>query len=177
MAGAGTTRDVIVECKNAGSIITDTERYTMCYCGVGGIVGNFGSLSIMRDCLNVGSVKNEKSSDEQYNPRMGSGLCGSFETPNLKNCVSIGATDNAVSGMKITSSYLNSWSYSDGKRFENIYYGPDSGDIWIWADSPVEVEGTNKISDITDKSVYKGFDFDNVWIMTENGPDLRRIPK
>lgn len=176
MAGAGTTREVIVECKNAGNIITDTEKLATSYCGIGGIVGNLGTLSIMRDCLNVGSVKSEIAAVNQYASRVGCGLCGSFETPNIKNCVSIGATDTAVAGMKIPSTYLESWSYSSGKRFENVYYGPMSGDMWVWADSPVDVEGMNKLDDITEKSAYKGLDFDNIWIMTDNGPDLRNIP-
>ncbi len=174
MAGGGTTREVIVECKNAGNIVTDVQRYAQSYCGIGGICGNQSGLAIIKNCLNTGTVRN--SNDNEEYPRKGAGISGAINSPIMVSCVSIGSSDYALAGTKLNPQTITtSWMYS-GAGFTDVYYGGDAGDAFMWDGSPVEVQGVKKVSDITDQSAFAGLDFKNVWKMGENGPDLRNIP-
>lgn len=52
---------------------------------------------------------------------------------------------------------------------DHNYYLEGTGKSWPSSTSV-------KADKITDKSVYKEFDFDNIWIMTSDGPMLRNCP-
>ncbi len=173
MCGGGTTREVVVECKNAGNIDTDTQRYTQSYCGIGGICGNQSALAIIRDCLNTGTVRD--SADSEECPRKGAGISGAINNPIIENCVTLGASDYAIAGAKISAQTIQNWSYSSA-HFTNVYYDASIGGGFMWEGSPADVDGVSVVSDITDESVFAGLDFKNVWKMGENGPELRNIP-
>ena len=168
-AGGGTVREVLVQCKNAGNISGENLYVS----GIGGICGAHNGLMTIKDCLNTGSVKNTGYGEEY--PRGGGGISGSINSPIMENCVSLGASDYAIAGLKIREQVITNWSYSSA-HLSNVYYASSIGDGFFWEGNPVEVEGTKAVSDITDQSAFAGLDFDNVWKMGENGPELRNIP-
>ncbi len=168
-AGGGTVRDVLVQCKNAGNISGENLYVS----GIGGICGAHNGLMIIKDCLNTGSVKNTGYGEEY--PRGGGGISGSINSPIMENCVSLGASDYAIAGYRISAQVITNWSYSSA-HLANVYYAASIGDGFFWEGNPVEVEGTKAVSDITDKSAFAGPDFTAVWKMGENGPELRNIP-
>ncbi len=157
----------VKECLNAGNI--NAEAKFMFY-GVGGIVGRgeFGSRS--KNCLNTGKISATDGSIGH-----GAGLTGAG-SQTLENCVSLGSADFGVYGYAVDQTLSNSWNSSE--YFKNVYFSAKIDDGFWWPDEETgEIKGVNKVSDITDKSAFKGLDFDKIWEMTENGPMLRNIPK
>ena len=128
-------------------------------------------MTLAKDCLNTGSVKVIDGSD-----RLGGGLSGSGDQM-LENCVNLGTADRGVFGSSIDKLVVISWFSGGTEFFKNVYITSNYEDGFGWDYEPVEVQGVNKVSDITDKSAFKGLDFDKIWEMTENGPMLRNIPK
>ena len=175
IAGAGSHRVVVSECKNAGDITSDTTRIYQASWGAGGICGSQSGHTVLKDCLNTGSVHLTDPRDDY--PRSGGGISGVTTQPYLENCVSIGDAGCALFGDNHTAQNFEIWSSAGYKTFVNVYYKASIGDIFIWNGSPADLEGQKAVSDITDKSAFKGLDFDKIWFMTDNGPDLRNIAK
>ncbi len=159
---------VIRECKNSGGISVDNSGDAGMGCGVGGIAGYATSSAMTKDCLNTNNV-NATNKD-----RSGGGLTG-FGDQRLENCINLAAADYGVVGGKVDEYIIKSWNYS-AQMFKNVYFSSLNEYGFNWEGSPVEVSGVKSVSDMTDQSVFVGFDFTKIWKMTPAGPDLINIP-
>lgn len=152
--GAGlfnTFRNVMLaECCNTGTVDTGNASSQ-----VGGVLGyqEEGNKSDVQDCYNTGNVKPKQNQDT-------GGIVGCVDhLTNIYRCVNSGKVEhgNAAIG-----------THKNGSLFDHgsLYFLEDSGKDWPKA---------TKISktDFTDKSKFKGLDFEKVWTMTASGPELR----
>ena len=156
----------ISECLYSGSLQGKCDSFAYC----GGICGK--SIGQITDCLNTGTVQSE------YVTTPGTGIVatGSHNT-RITNVLNTG---NVKAGLYGNLSY-NEYNptYENDPVFENAYYlTSKSVGLYSYVSSAIEFPGVTGISDgeLTQQSAFAGFDFDKIWIMTENGPSLRNVP-
>ncbi len=125
---------------------------------VGGVLGFMeeGSHSNLRNCRNSGQVLNKHQSDN-------GGIVGYVDhLTNIYYCVNLGKVEhgNATVGTHKTGSIF----YHDG-----LYYLEGTGSSWPSATKVSE-------ADFTNKSKFSKLDFDEIWSMSDSGPDLPGCP-
>ncbi len=125
---------------------------------VGGVLGFMeeGSHSNLRNCRNSGQVLNKHQSDN-------GGIVGYVDhLTNIYYCVNLGNVEhgNATIGTHKTGSIF----YHDG-----LYYLEGTGSSWPSATKVSE-------ADFTKKSKSSKLEFDEIWSMSDSGPDLPGCP-
>lgn len=147
----------IAECMNSGTITCASSKTKL-----GGVIGHFhegrhttGNCTL-HDCVNTGAIPPDQNSDTGGIVGIVTTSTDTYRTFN-RGKVSHG---NAIIG-----------THNSGTIFshDHNYYLEGTGKSWPSSTSV-------KADKITDKSVYKEFDFDNIWIMTSDGPMLRNCP-
>lgn len=148
----------VYECFNGGRINCDVASTKL-----GGIVGHIHSggehvgkhNSTIHDCVNTGSIPPDQKDDTGGIVGMVTTSTDTYRTFN-RGMVSHG---NAIIG-----------THKGGTIFyhDHNYYLEGTGKSWPSSTSV-------KKEKITDETVYKEFDFDKIWKMTEYGPTLRNI--
>jgi hypothetical protein len=154
----------IIESRFSGKIaVKDATSFVY----AGGIYswGN-GDIS---DCLNTGSVTSNSGS---FN--WAAGICGEGGT-SVKNVLTTGSVNFGLFGMSVS---VESLSNGVLPTYENAYYLKSRSEGFNYLGNPFEVPGTKGISDaeLTNQATFTGFDFENVWKMGANGPELRNLP-
>lgn len=149
-------RTTVYECLNDGAISCDVASTKL-----GGIVGHIHqggthvgtTNSTIHDCLNMGSIPSDQKNDT-------GGIVGMVAT----------ATDTyrTFNSGKISHGNATVGTHKSGTIFyhDHNYYLEGTGKSWPSSTSV-------KSDKLTDKSVYKEFDFEKIWEMTQNGPRLR----
>ncbi len=143
-------------CMNSGKIdssVTSTKLGGVC----GHLMqGNSNHSAIVRDCYNVGAISADQKDDT-------GGILGYVSTNgDIHRTFNSGKIShgNAIIGThNATTIFYHSHNY----------YLDGSGGGWP---SSTKVSA----SQVTDKSVYSNFDFNNVWMMGSEGPVLRDCP-
>ena len=155
----------IIESQFSGNIqIKDSTSFVY----AGGIY-SWGNGEV-RDCLNTGTVIAPGSS-------LGGGAgIGGQSGSIVERVLTTGNVDVGLHGFTVGE---NSAANGMLPEYKNAYYLTSKSDGFNWIGNPVEVPGTKGISDaeLTDQSTFVGFDFDKVWVMGANGPELRNLPK
>lgn len=151
-------RTTLYECLNAGKITCDVSSTKL-----GGVVGHIhqGGFNVadpnstIHDCVNTGAIPSDQKSDTGGIVGMVTTYTDTYRTFN-RGKVSHG---NAIIG-----------THHSGTIFyhDHNYYLEGTGKSWPSSTSV-------KADKITDKSVYKDFNFDKIWKMTEDGPMLRNV--
>lgn len=150
-------RVLVEKCMNAGTISCDKSSTKL-----GGVVGHIGEASpsdhsaIIRDCYNTGNIPGDQKADTGGILGYASSYTDTHRTFN-RGRISHG---NAIIG-----------THNGGSVFyhSHNYYLEGTGGSWPSSTSV-------KSSDISNESRYGDFDFNNVWIMTGDGPMLRDCP-
>lgn len=140
-----------------GSIVKNSEN-TWRHAYVGGIVGRSEGGEI-KDCCNLGAL----NTDHGGIVLCGSGICDSpLYSTKVENCYNAGNSKNGISECSPDSDgYIINAYYTQGE--------------WNFSNINRNIRNMKKITETESKSeqTFLGFDFDSVWIMTQNGPDLR----
>lgn len=128
---------------------------------LGGVVGhlhsgNLAYQSDIFDCYNTGALPTDQKSDT-------GGILGyAASYSNIYRTFNSGKIShgNAIVG-----------THHSGSSFhhDNNYYVEGTGGGWPSSTSV-------KKSDVGNKDRYHGFDFTNVWLITDDGPTLRNCP-
>lgn len=147
------------QCRNTGTV-TCSDYNTK----IGGVVGHIQTRArvgdwqdaYVEDCLNLGSLPEDHDSDT-------GGIIGFVShATTTDRCFNAGivAHGNAIIG-----------THSGGSKFyhHDNYFAEGSGKDW-----PSAVSVSPK--DLGNQSVYRNFDFNNVWYITSEGPRLRHCP-
>lgn len=151
-------RTTVYECLNDGRISCDVSSTK-----IGGVVGHIhqGGTNIsspnctIHDCMNTGSIPPDQKNDTGGIVGMVTTSTDTYRTFNSGK-VSHG---NAIIGTHNTGTIFN---------HDHNYYLEGTGKSWPSSTSV-------KADKITDKSVYKEFNFDTIWEMTDKGPHLRNL--
>ncbi|MDE6027631.1 MAG: hypothetical protein K2G23_06135 [Muribaculaceae bacterium] len=143
----------VKQCMNSATV-SSGNRDTY----VGGVVGYLeeGNKSDVSECYNTGAVPCNQSHDS-------GGIIGTVDhLTNIYRCVNRGMVShgNAMIG-----------THKAGSLFDHgaLYFLDGTGKNWP---SAIKVSKT----DFTKDSSFGGLDFNNIWIMTVEGPELRDCP-
>ncbi|MBR2831796.1 MAG: InlB B-repeat-containing protein [Oscillospiraceae bacterium] len=170
-------------CLNTGTVgmASSGTSNPKAYRYVGGIIG-YDSSSEIQDCLNLGNVE-----CGDY----GGGIVGyTFDS----DAITKGSITNCLAACQVKSTttaanlglFAGSWD-RPALSHNYYYYDRDFGDIGIGSSNSATNAGSGLLfnSDVTalteaeykngGANVYVDWDFENVWIMTANGPRLRTI--
>lgn len=131
----------------------------------GGIVGYLAGP--IKDCLSTGSVKRSDDSSDKN----GSGIAGFGSSyGSITNSVVLGDPDVAIYG-----NYYG--AASDAKFTNNYYLTSKTINVYYYMGTPVDVDGITGISDadVSNASVFAGFDFDKIWEIGSNGIKLKNV--
>lgn len=154
----------IIESQFSGKIaVKDASSFI--YAGGINSWGN-GDIS---DCLNTGTVTSDRGSFD-----WAAGICGEGGT-SVKRVLTTGTVNYGLFGKSISEESL---AYDILPEYEDAYYLKSKSDGFNVLGNPFEVPGTKGISDseLTNQATFTGFDFENVWKMGTNGPELRNLP-
>lgn len=178
-------------CANHGPVTSEEVQLTM-----GGVVGMAGCSPepdgdkyIVEKCMNSAVISCDKKSTK-LGGIVGHGKCGfSNETAIIRDCYNTGSISvdqkddtGGILGFAghDTHTYHN---FNRGKiAHGNAIVGTHSSGSKIFHHENYYIEGTGgswpsstklSASDITNKDKFEGFDFENVWEMTSDGPVLR----
>lgn len=158
----------ISNCSFSGTI--NTSVYSHCG-GIAGINWN-GQIS---NCFNTGTIKSKYKTSYE--------TCGGISSENLygtiKNCYNCGTINDGVDGEEgygISSGYVD-FCYNIG----NVEYAMYSGNNLYCLEGVAKTIGSSIIAlnktQATMQTMYKGFDFENVWIIDPDSdypyPQLR----
>ena len=140
----------ISRCSNAGAIHAEGSEYIS---AAGGIVaGNTGGE--VTDCFNTGTITTDK--------RDCGGICGFSDKGRFINCYNIGSSVSGIVGDNrdyiIDCYYLSSVSQNGSGTALNR----EGERIHVFT-----------MEELTLESTFGTFDFENVWVMTNEGPKLR----
>ena len=158
---------IISNCYNTGDITVDSNS-SQHFQYVGGILGNghvANDCSIkINNCYNTGNVgTNITTSYTSWGGICGQ-LAGASGTITMQDCYSIGNTIRGICGVGNNTSISMSSCYYYG----STYSGTQEGAVL-------------NTSQISNKSMYTGFDFENDWIIDNNAnypyPQLRSNPQ
>lgn len=148
----GGFRTTLSECINYGTITADMIGIG-CF---GGIVGLFDDR-IITDCGNVGDIT------ITGNGKNIGGICGASNS--IKNCYNAGIITSNCSLEKIGAI---SGTATDNAEFTNCYYNNQMVDA---VSNPEDCVFNNvksvSIEEMKSQNTYTGFDFKNIWIMSE----------
>lgn len=148
---AANSEGTVMRCCNYGRIIAEGADYIS---SAGGIVS--GNVSNISNCYNVGAIHSSRFGGFAYR----GGIAGYSELKGrITCCYNIG---NATAGLVF-----------DNREYLIDCYWLDSVSERGASDGPGERIASFSADQLTDESVFVGFDFGTVWIMTENGPALR----
>lgn len=146
----------VSECMNSGEVsCQDKSTY------IGGVVGRLHSGNLaydskIYDCYNTGALPTDQKSDTGGILGYAGSYTNTYRTFNSGK-VSHG---NAIIGTHHSGSLFH---------HDNNYYVEGTGGGWPSSTSV-------KKSDVGNKDRYHGFDFTNVWLITDDGPTLRNCP-
>ena len=155
----------IIESQFAGSI---KIVGAMSFAYAGGITGN--NNANIKDCLNTGSVSNDSGSMPYA-----AGINGIGGEKAVERVLTVGDVKYGLLGNSISESSLEDGRMSE---YKNAYYLSTKSDGFNYLGNPVEVPGTKGIyeEELVKQETFEGFDFEKVWKMGENGPELRNVP-
>lgn len=168
----------ISSCYNLGNIqgsesIADRR---FCYWYIGGIIGDSeNGKNIINNCYNLGNIDVYTMAAFIY----GGGLIGRIKNScSIEECYNFGNVNLEAMDKDLVLLCATNLVYSETSELEmkNCYYSslcwPSSGAVAGKKSSMVEYEELDG-SKLNQESSYKGFDFENVWVMGKDSPELR----
>lgn len=167
--GSDSNINPIKECANLGDIVTYSGS-----CFVGGIAG-YSSRAIYENCLNTGSIYNHDYYTHEKTDRYEfyGGLVGTDgSSSSWKNCLNNGEVGYGLNGSSVSEAYPNLPAY------DNVYNNADKTVyMFNYLPDPFDVSGAHNVSgsDLTSQAAFAGFDFDKIWKMGTNGPELQNV--
>jgi len=169
IVGYGSDHCDIEECQNKGTIEG--------ICCVGGIAGYIDG-GYVANCLNDGEIIIDEDVSGEYEAAYGGGICGETDYTEFTNCISVGTVDNRSADFY---GGLVGDIFSE-ITITNCYYLDTTADFGVgasWFDADIvpyteEYKGTNAVSasEMKKDATFADFDFENVWTMGEEHPEL-----
>jgi len=168
----GISRGEISEVFNMGQVGSE-ERLSY---EVGGIVGVIARGGIVKNSYNHGEV---------YGDKMVAGICGRFAVessliPTIKMCYNKGnvsAINGSLAGIVVCRSGL-------ARDIQNCYYQENENFTGSSEDNDTKITDSNGVvegkseSELTNKSTFVNWDFENIWKIDEgvSMPSLINVP-
>jgi len=170
IVGYGSDFCDIEECQNKGTIKG--------VCCVGGIAGYIYGGSAL-NCLNDGEIIIDQYEDSGYESAYGGGIYGETSCVEITNCISVGTVDTDKADF---NGGLVGDIYSE-ITITNCYYLDTTAEFGVgasWFDEGIllyteEYEGANAVSasEMKKDATFADFDFEIIWTMGEEHPELR----
>ena len=122
------------------------------------------------DCINRGTVHSDTDSMIK-----GTGGISGEGAKTVKRVINVGNADSGLFGWSVSEVNLENGIIPE---YEDSYWLKSKSDGFNYYGDPFEVPGTHGITDeeLLQTSTFHGFDFDKVWKMGANGPELRGLP-
>ena len=94
----------------------------------------------------------------------------------MERALTVGSVNYGIYGQNIYESSLEDDKFNS--RFKDVYYLKSKSDGFNYSGNAFEVPGVHGVDDagLKNQSTFAGFDFDKIWQMGENGPELRNVP-
>ena len=155
----------IEECMYTGKLLVNKPDS---FVYAGGITGN--NNAYISDCLNTGTVKVDSGSFPY-----GSGIDGMGGGMEVARVLTVGDVNSGLRGDSVSESSLK-----DGGLdiYKDAFYLKSKSDGFKYLGNPFEVPGVHGIDDgeLKNQAAFTGFDFDKIWTMGANGPELKNVP-
>ncbi len=155
----------IVESEFAGTINIKNSQ-TFHYAGG---IHAWGS-GYVKDCINRGTVHSDSE-------RMIKGIGGisGQGAKSIERVINVGNADYGLFGWDVSEINLTNGVLPE---YKDAYWLKSKSDGFNYMGNAFEVPGTKGITDeeLLKESTFAGFDFDKVWKMGANGPELRNLP-
>ncbi|MBP5159917.1 MAG: hypothetical protein ILP10_06410 [Lachnospiraceae bacterium] len=155
----------IEECEFAGSVEIK-NCHTFHY---GGGIQSWGH-GYVKDCINRGEVHASEGGTFDWM----AGISGD-DGKAVERVINVGSADYGLRGRSISDVSLTNGSLPE---YKDAYWLKSKSDGFNYMGNAFEVPGTHGITDeeLLKESTFAGFDFDKVWKMGANGPELRNLP-
>ncbi|MCR4715685.1 MAG: hypothetical protein K5656_00760 [Lachnospiraceae bacterium] len=168
IAWSNCNKSTIAECEFAGSIHTNYP-----WGSLAGITVTNDEAGIIYDCLNSGEIKLTSSVNGWPTGGIMNGGRGTVD-----RVLNVGNVDAGILGGQI----LDEDDEKNGQlpTLTNVYYWKSKSAAVQYRDSqkPFAISGVNGVEEAEqfNEATYVGFDFTNIWKMTDQGPKLKNVP-